>query len=130
MVRNFAVLILALLLCYVSGVTLAQVEEETEYTWGIVSSVSSDQIVISEYDYDTEKEIEVTYAITSDTELKNVDSLKDIAIGGNVDIEYVVREEKRVAKIISVERLSNEEEYMPSETYEEQPEYSPEEIHR
>ncbi len=112
----------------VSGVSLAQEEEEAEYSWGTVSSISSNQIVVSEYNYDTEENIDVVYTLDPKMELKNVNSLKDIAVGDSVDIEYAVRDDKKVAKVITVEKSSQEEESTPSETYEEEPEYSPEEI--
>ncbi len=121
------VLMLGFLMCSMPGISLAQEEEETEYSWGAVSSVSSNQVVITEYDYDSDEGLEVTYTVDPNAELKNVDSLKDIAVGDNVDIEYVVRNGKKVAKIITVEKSSSEEEYPPSQTYEEESEYSPEE---
>lgn len=120
------VLMFGFLMCSMPGISLAQEEEEMEYSWGAVSSVSSNQIVITEYDYDSEEGADVTYAVDPNAELKNVDSLKDIAVGDNVDIEYVVRNGKKVAKIITVEKSSSEEEYTPSQTYEEESEYSPE----
>jgi len=58
--------------------------------------------------------------------LKNVEALKDIKAGDSIDIDYVVRGDKKVAKIIAVEKPSKEE-YTPSETYEEEPEYYPDE---
>ena len=123
-----AVLVLGFLMCSVSGVSLAQEEEKTEYSWGKVSSASSSQIVVREYDYDSDEDVDVTYTIDPKAELKNVDSLKSIAVGDSVDIEYVVKDGKKVAKVIAVEKSSQEEESTPSETYEEEPEYSPEEI--
>lgn len=122
-----AVLTLGLVVCFASGISLAQEEEkETEYSWGTVSSISSDQITVKEHDYASENEVEVTYTIDPKVELKNVNSLKDIAVGDSVDIDYVVKDGKKVAMIIDVEKpsyeeeSSYEEEYTPSETYEEE----------
>lgn len=123
-----AVLVLVFLICYVSGVSLAQEEEEIEYTWGTVSSLTSNQIVVTEYDYDTGEDVDVTCAVDSGAELKNVDSLNNIAVGDSVEIEYVVRDGKKVVKVISLEKPSYEEESTPSEAYEERTEYSPEEV--
>lgn len=112
-------MVLALSLAFsVSGVALAQEEEEIRYTWGKVSSVSSEEIVISEYDYDTGEIIDVVYTLVPNTELKNVNSLKDIAVGDSADIEYVVIDGKKMAKVIVVEKVSEaeeQEEYMPSQ---------------
>ncbi|MBL7131123.1 MAG: hypothetical protein ISS45_06955 [Candidatus Omnitrophica bacterium] len=111
------------------SVSLAQEEEETEYSysWGTVSSVSSNRIVVSEYDYDSAEEVSVTYTVDPNVTLKNADSLKDIAVGDNLDIEYVVKNGKKVAKIITVEK-SSEGEYTPSETDEEESDYPSEEV--
>lgn len=97
-----AVLAFGLLIC--SGISLAQEEEELDYSWGKVSSVSSNQLVVTEYDYDSDEEVDVTYTVDPKAELKNVESLKDIKVGDSVDIEYVVIGGKKVAKIITVEK--------------------------
>jgi len=98
-----AVLVLGFLMCSVSGVSLAQEEEKTEYSWGKVSSASSSQIVVTEYDYDSDEDADVTYTIDPKVEFKNVDSLKSIAVGDSVDIEYVIKDGKKVVKVIAVE---------------------------
>ena len=113
----------------VSGVSLAQEEEETEYSWGaIVGSVSSNQIVVREYDYDSDEEVNVTYTVDPQLDLRNVESLKNIKVGASIEIDYVIRKGKNVAVGIEVEKLSQKEEYTPSQTYEEEPDYSSEEI--
>ena len=121
------VLVFVSLICYVFGVSLAQEEEEMEDSWGTVSSISSSQIVVTEYDPDKEEEINITYTLDPNVELRNVDSLKSIVVGDDVDIEYVVRGDEKVVKVVSVEKPSYEED-TPPEAYEEQTEYSSEEI--
>jgi hypothetical protein len=123
------VLGLLFLVCYVSGAPLAQ-EEELQYSWGRVSSLSSNQIMVKEYDYESDEEVDVTYAIDRGVKIENVNSLEEIAIGDSVGIDFLVRNNERVAKVIIVEKSSyeEEEEYTPEETYEEEPEYFPEEI--
>jgi len=129
------VFVLLFSMCYSSGVSLAQ-EEELEYSWGRVSSLSSNQIIVKEYDYESDEEVDVTYAIDSKVEIKNVNSLEEITIGDSVGIDFLVRDSEKVAKVIIVEKSSYEEEYTPEATheeepeeeYEEEPEYFPEEI--
>lgn len=121
------VLALGLLIGSFPGGALAQEEEVTEYSWGTVSSVSPGQIVVTEYDYASDEEVDVTYSVAPDVELKNVDSIENIAVGTSVDIDYVIKDEKRVAKTIAVEEPSYEE-YEPSQIYEEEPELSPQEL--
>jgi len=98
----------------ICGVLFAQ-EEEIGYIYGIVKSVSPDYITVTEYDYINEQEIDTTYVIDPATELSNVDSLENINMGDNVGIDYIIRDEKRVAKIIIVYKESYEEEYKSSE---------------
>lgn len=118
-----AVLILGLLVCSVYSVTLAQEagakagaeeEIEAEYSWGVVSSISADQIVVTEQDYETDKEVAVTYTVNPETKLKNVDSLKDVKVGDSIEIDYVVKDGKNMAKIITIEKPSIEEKYTPT----------------
>jgi hypothetical protein len=105
------VLLLALAGCFISSLSYAQedeeaavVVEETEYSYGIVSSVSANQIVVKEINYDTDEETDVTYSIDPAVKLEGVESLTDIAAGDMVDIDYVVKDDKKIAKIISVEK--------------------------
>lgn len=81
---------------------LEPADEELEYTFGTVKNVGTDQIVISEFDYDTGEEKEMTYAIDPKVELDNVASLEEIAAGDEVDIDYQMEGEKKVAKVIAV----------------------------
>ncbi len=120
------VLAFLFLMCYMSGVSLAQ-EEEVEYSWGRVSSLSSNQIIVKEYDYESDEEVDVTYAIDPEVKIENVNSLKEITIGDSVGIDFVVKDSKKVAKVIIVEKSSYEEEYTPEEEYEEEPEETYEE---
>ena len=112
-----AVLALGLLIC--SGISLAQeeAEEELDYSWGIVSTISSNQIVITEYDYDSDEEVNVTYTLDPKVDLKNVESLEDIKEGDSVEIDYAIKDGQKVAKIIAVEKPSQEKEHTPAETY-------------
>jgi len=87
----------------------AQVEppaEETEYSYGTVSSISANQIVVKEYDYDSDTESDVTYEIDPAVTLEGVASVSEIAAGDTVDVEYIVKDNKKVAKILSVEKES------------------------
>lgn len=120
------VLTLLFLTCYASGAPLSQ-EEELQYSWGSVGGLSSNQIIVKEYDYESEEEVDVTYAIDPEVKIQNVNSLEEIAVGDSVGINFVVRNGEKVAKVIVVEKSSYEKEYTPSETYEEEPEETYEE---
>ena len=113
-----AVLALGLVIC--SGISLAQeeAEEELDYSWGTVKSLSSNQIIVTEYDYDNEEMVDVTYTVDPNVKLHNVESLKDIAVGNDVWIDYVIIEGGKVAMGIEAKKPSYEEEYTPSEEIE------------
>ena len=122
MKRHLAIItILGLLTSFLCGISAAQEEEETAYSWGTVKSITSKQIVVTEYDYDNDNEMDVTYTLDPNVKLYNVNSLKDIAIGSEIWIDYVVIDDENLALGIEV-RQSSEEEYTPSQTYEEESE--------
>jgi len=92
----------------------AQVSEETDYSFGTVKLVSPTEITVSEYDYETDNDIDVLYALDSKLELKNVDSADKIAAGDSVDITFVIRDGKKVVTLLSVEKFT-EPETLPAE---------------
>ena len=121
--------IISIIIVFSSTQTFAQ-EEDIEYSWGTVKSISSSQIVVTEYDYDNDEDVEATYSVDPKVELIGVKSLKDIAVGDSLDIEYVIQSGKKIAKVITVEKLfkaEEQEEYVPIETYDEEWEYPQEE---
>lgn len=77
-------------------------EEELEYAFGTAKSVEGDTLVINEFDYDTGEEKEATYWVDSKTEYDNVASLKEVAAGDEVDIDYLVKGDQKMAVAISV----------------------------
>ena len=111
---GMAVLVAGFLVGSMYGVSLAQeegeegivAEEETEFSWGTAKKISSNQIVVTEWDTDRFEEVDVVYTIDPKVKLKNVNSLKDIAAGDKVEIDYVIKDDKRIAKVIVVEKTS------------------------
>lgn len=77
-------------------------EEELEYTFGTVKSVNAGQIVITEFDYDTGEEKEMAYDVDPEAEINNAKFLQEIAQGDEVDIDYKVEGDKKIAQVISV----------------------------
>ena len=41
----------------------AQAADDTEFSYGTVKSMTADQLVVGEYDYDTDKDVDVTYSV-------------------------------------------------------------------
>ena len=89
--------------------------EMTEFSYGTVKSVSTNQIVITEYDYDKDEEIDISYTVDQNTEFEGVKSIQDIVIGNNVDIVYSVVDDKRIAQSITVEKSSSGNEAGPED---------------
>ena len=121
--KKFLLVILAVaIFCFVSNLCSAQDEEDLDYSWGLVVRVFSSEIIVSEYDYDSDEEIDVVYKIDSDTELKNMESLEDLVEGDSVEIGYVVKGENKIIKTIRLEEPPEEsfleEEYRPQEEIE------------
>ena len=82
-------------------------EEDVEYGYGIVVEIKKDsnEIIVSEYDWESDEEANVTYSIHEDLKIDNIDSWKNIPNETYVDIEYVIGENgKRMAKYISVNK--------------------------
>ena len=77
-------------------------EAEPDYAFGTVKNVSGDQLVINEFDYDSGEEKEVTYTVDSKTAYDNVASLKEVAVGDEVDIDYHEKDGKKVAVTVAV----------------------------
>jgi hypothetical protein len=77
-------------------------EQEPEYSFGTVKEVSKDRIVLSEYDFDTGAEKDVTYWLDPSLRLEGVKAIQEIKAGTEVDVDYVVRDGRNVAVAIAV----------------------------
>ena len=89
--------------------------ENTEYAYGTVVSIdlSTNIIIVREQNYDDDTQANVTYYLSPDVAFENINSLKEIAIGNDVDISYLTKDDgKKVVKFISVynPELEGEEE--------------------
>lgn len=85
-------------------------EQEPDYAFGTAKSVVGDQLVINEFDYDTGEEKEMTYWLDAGTQYDNVASAAEIAAGDEVDIDYLMKDGKKVAVAVSVSKpLEGEE---------------------
>lgn len=91
-------------------ISFAQDEEkETGYSWGVVKSISSSQIVLTEQDEETGEESDVIYDIDPKVEFNNASKIEDIAAGNSIGIEYEVSNGNKIAKVIDAEELSQQE---------------------
>jgi len=82
-----------------------------EFAYGQVLSISSSNVVVKEFDYDKEIEIEVSYKINSDTEFENVGSYNEIVVGDDVEIDYIQKEGINIAINIAKAKADVLEDY-------------------
>ncbi len=94
-----AVLLLALV-----SPALAQ-EEEWDVAFGTVVSAGADRIVITEYDYELEKETDVTYYIDQETRYENIGGPAELNAGDAVEIVYLMKDGKKTAETVKKEML-------------------------
>ena len=88
----------------------APAADETEFSYGTVKTVGADQLVVSEYDYDSDKDVDVTYSVPAGTKFENVTSAQEIKVGDAVDIDFLVKNGQKTASSITVEKATAENE--------------------
>ena len=87
-----------------AAIPAAEAVDETEYSYGTVASVTGSEIAVKEYDYETGADVTVTYTADPKVELQGVTALTEIAAGDDIEIDYLVKDGKKVAKTVSVEK--------------------------
>ena len=118
-VLAFTVIVSMCLYFLPTFVQAQEAAEDTEFSYGTVKSVSGTQLVLSEYDYDQDTDVDVTYTVPPEAELENVNSLAEIAVGDIVDIDFLVKDGKKVATLVTVEKPTGEDEDITLEEEEE-----------
>lgn len=83
---------------------LGAAQEDIWVTYGTVSELSDKSIVIKEFDFETEQEKAVSYTIDSGTEMKNVSQISEIKLGDDVVIEFVEKNDIKLARSITKEK--------------------------
>src|SRR5262245_11236192 len=76
-------------------------DEMLEFTFGTLVRVSNDEITILEYNFEQEKEMEQSYAVTPATEFINVENLAALKIGEEIEIEFKEKDGQKVAMAIA-----------------------------
>ena len=103
-------------LCVMAGPTSVALAQENDvsldYSYGTVASVTADALVLKEYDFEADAEVEVTYIINKDIELNNIDSLEQIQPGDSIDVLFAEENGQKVAKMVTREDLDMGEEMM------------------
>ena len=84
-------------------------EDDLMVTYGTVVSVSPQQIVILEYDFDLDADVEMTYVIDENTQLEDIDSLDELQVDDAVEIVYEEKDGVKKAMVIKKEDFALEE---------------------
>lgn len=74
-----------------------------EYTGGLVISTTDKSVVISDYDYDKDEEVEMEYVLGPDSKIVNAAGLGEVAKGSWVEISYKAEGDKRVVTELLLE---------------------------
>ena len=98
-----------------------EVGDDTQYSYATVVSVSDKEIVVSEYDYEKDESVNVTYSLDPAVKLRNIGSLKEIAGDDAVEIIYTVKDGKKMATAIAVDKNTGDEAEEGGEEPTEQP---------
>ncbi|MBU1078410.1 MAG: hypothetical protein KKH98_14025 [Spirochaetes bacterium] len=99
--KKILILMSLLIIFIMSTVIIAQEEEDTSYTSGTVVKITGSQITISELN-DNDEKVNVVYQTDKTTKFVNVNSLKEVPVGKEVEIEYVEVKNKKTAKTITL----------------------------
>ncbi len=78
------------------------------YSYGTVLKVSAIEIVVQEYDYDSDVEKEVTYQIDPAIQLQGFKAVADLVPDDVIEIYYIDQDNKKIAKILRKEVVEDE----------------------
>jgi len=89
-----------------SSLLFSQKEEEFQWIWGEVSSIDTAKksITVKYLDYETDTEKETSFVIDEKTNFEGVNSLGEIKVKDTVSIDYIMEQDKNIARNISVEK--------------------------
>ena len=89
----------ALALAFAANIPVSFAQEnnnEDKFSFGKVLSVNAQEVVVKEYDFAKDADVEVTYSITAETELGNVNAVTDLAVNDDIVIDFVEKDGKRL----------------------------------
>lgn len=86
----------------------SQEEAEEVYAFGVVDGVSGTEIIVKEFDYEQENEVNVTYALTDETDFENIEVATDLVKGEEVELFFVDNNGKK--EVVWLLKSVNQEE--------------------
>jgi hypothetical protein len=111
MLKKSFILSLVAIFALMNSLLLAQPEEssseeeEFQWVWGEVTSIDTAKksITVKYLDYETDTEKEMSLIVDENTKFESAKSLADIKVADTVDIEYIVKDGKNIARNISLD---------------------------
>ena len=107
-----AVLMLVGFSCLLSATPLRAQEnaatDEDKFSFGKIVSVGEGQITVKEYDFAKDADVETVYTLTSETELGNINAVKDLVVGDDVVLDYAEKDGKRMVTTLVKEEKGAE----------------------
>jgi hypothetical protein len=85
----------------------ARVNKHDRFTFGRVVAVNTSSVIIKEYDFVKDAEVNRTYCTTDKTEYSNIKKLTDLKPGNDVVIDYFIKKKKRVITMIVKEEKNS-----------------------
>jgi len=79
------------------------IEDDLMVTYGTIVSMADDKIVILEYDFDLDEDIEVAYMVDENTLFEEIESLGDLRVDDPLEIVYEEKGDERLALLIKKE---------------------------
>lgn len=121
-----------LLLVMTTGIALAQGSQPVDtqpaapeedlskfiYSYGSVLKVSPSELVLQEYDYDSDVEKEVTYQLDAAIKLEGLKAVTDLVTEDVVEVYYLEQDGKKIAKIIRREAMEDDSQITKSDSEE------------
>ncbi|MBF0122762.1 MAG: hypothetical protein HQL21_05070 [Candidatus Omnitrophica bacterium] len=82
--------------------------DEDKFSFGKIVSVGEGQITVKEYDFAKDADVETIYFLTAETELGNVNAVKDLAVGDDIVLDYAEKDGKRTVTTLVKEEKGAE----------------------
>ena len=89
----------AMALAFAVNIPVSAAQEnnnEDKFSFGKVVTVNAQEVMVKEYDFAKDADVEVPYTVTAETELGNVNAVTDLAANDDIVIDYVEKDGKRV----------------------------------
>jgi hypothetical protein len=98
-----------------AAVAVEENNNEDKFSFGKVISVNAQEVMVKEYDFAKDADVEVTYTITAETEFGNVNMVTDLAVNDDVVLDYIEKDGKRIVTTLVKEDKGAEAPMVPVE---------------